>query len=129
MNLKEELSGISEYFSPKVIGELNDVYVKLVKIKGDIIPWHSHEKEDELFYVLKGSLLFEIEDEVPFMLNDGDMYIVPRGINHRISAKEECHIMLVENKSTKHTGEVTSEITKSIQEQNELFLSQNKFQL
>ena len=117
MNLKEELSEITEYFSPKIIGEVNDVFIKLVKIKGDKVPWHHHKNEDELFHILSGSLLFEVENRESFRMNSGDMFIVKRGINHRISSKEECHIMLVENKTTQHTGEIVDEITKSIKEQ------------
>ena len=114
MNLNDELLEIKEYFSPKVIGEVNDVYIKLAKIKGDEIPWHNHENEDELFYVLEGKLYFEIEGEVPFNLNKGEMHIVKSGVMHRVSAVEECHIMLIENKTTMHTGDVASAITKSI---------------
>lgn len=117
MNLKEKLSEISEYFSPKIIGEVNDVFIKLVKIKGHKVPWHNHKNEDELFQILSGSLLFEIENREPFTMNIGDLFIVKRGINHRISSKGECHILLVENKTTQHTGETVGKITKSINEQ------------
>lgn len=117
MNLKSKFDNITEYFSPKVIGEVNDVYVKVAKIKGDDIPWHNHKNEDELFYIVEGSLLFEIENEESFVMNQGDLFIVKRGINHKVSAKEECKIMLIENKTTAHTGEVDSHVTKSIEEQ------------
>lgn len=117
MNLKEKLSEITDYFSPKILGEVNDVFIKLVKIKGDKVPWHNHENDDELFHVLSGSLLFEIENQEAFTMNSGDIFIVKRGLNHRVSSKEECHIMLVENKTTLHTGEIVNEITKSIREQ------------
>jgi len=117
MNLKEKLSEISEYFSPKIIGEVNDVFIKLVKIKGNKVPWHTHENEDELFCIIKGSLLFEIENEEPFIMKKGDLFIVKRGKNHRVSSANECHIILVENKTALHTGEVVNEITKSIKEQ------------
>jgi len=100
-----------------VIGEVNDVYVKVAKIKGDKVPWHNHKEEDELFYIIEGSLLFEIEGQESFTMHQGDLFIIKRGINHRVSSKEECKIMLIENKSTAHTGEVESEITKSIAEQ------------
>lgn len=62
MNLKEKLSEITDYFSPKILGEVNDVFIKLVKMKGDNVPWHNHKNDDELFHVLSGSLLFEIEN-------------------------------------------------------------------
>lgn len=117
MNLKEKLKDVKEYFSPKIIGEVNDVYLKVAKIKGDKVPWHSHKDEDELFYIVKGSLLFELEGEDSFIMNEGDVFIVKKGISHRVSSEEECHIMLIENKTTAHTGDVKSEITKSIDDQ------------
>lgn len=117
MNLKEKLSEITDYFSPKILGEVNDVFIKLVKIKGDKVPWHTHKNDDELFHVLSGSLLFEVKNQEAFTMKSGDIFIVKRGLNHRVSSKEECHIMLVENKTTLHTGEIVNEITKSIKEQ------------
>jgi len=117
MQLKDHLSNITEYFSPKVIGEVNDTYVKVAKIKGDDIPWHNHKNEDELFYIIEGSLLFEEEGKDPFTMSKGDMYIVKRGINHKVSAEKECHIMLIEPKATAHTGDVESAVTRSIEEQ------------
>lgn len=117
MNLKSKFDNINEYFSPKVIGEVNDVYVKVAKIKGDDIPWHNHKNEDELFYIVEGSLLFEIENQESFIMNQGDLFIIKRGINHKVSAKEECKIMLIENKTTAHTGEVESAVTKTIKDQ------------
>jgi len=117
MNLKEKLVDIEEYFSPKIIGEVNDVFVKLAKIKGDKVPWHNHNDEDELFYVIEGNLLFEMEGTEPFMMSEGDMFIVKKGVNHRVSSNEECSIMLIENKTTAHTGGVESVITKSVEDQ------------
>ena len=117
MNVKDHLSNISAYFSPEIIGEVNDVYIKLAKIKGEDIPWHNHTNEDELFYIIDGVLLMEIEGEESFKMQTGDIYIVKRGINHRVSSNEECQIMLIENKTTAHTGDVVSEITKPINEQ------------
>ncbi|MEM7102490.1 MAG: cupin domain-containing protein [Bacteroidota bacterium] len=117
MNLKEKFKDVKDYFSPKVIGEINDVYVKVAKIKGQDVPWHNHENEDELFYIVEGSLLFEEEGKKPFVMNAGDLYIVPKGVNHRVSSDEECRIMLIENKTTLHTGKVKSKVTKSIDDQ------------
>ena len=117
MNVKEKLEDIKEYFSPKIIGEVNDVFVKLAKIKGDELPWHNHKDEDELFYVIEGNLLFEMEGLEPFTMSEGDMFIVKKGVNHRVSSTEECSIMLIENKTTAHTGDVESAITKSVEEQ------------
>ena len=117
MNIQQHLSKINAYFSPKVIGEVNDTYVKLAKIKGEDIPWHNHENEDEAFFILDGELLFEEEGKTSFLMKKGDFYVVKKGVNHRVSATDECHIMLIENKTTAHTGEVESAITKSIEEQ------------
>ena len=117
MNIQNHLSKIKEYFSPKIIGEVNDVYVKVAKIKGEDIPWHNHANEDEAFFILSGELLFEEEGKDPFTMKSGDFYVVKQGVNHRISSAEECRIMLIENKSTAHTGEVKSAVTKSVEEQ------------
>lgn len=117
MNLKEKAKNLQEYFSPKIIGEVNDVYIKLSKIKGEKVPWHNHKNEDELFYIIEGNLLFEIEGSDSFIMNEGDIFIVKKGINHRVSSKEECKVMLIENKTAAHTGDVKSEITKSIEDQ------------
>lgn len=117
INVIESLKKVDKYFSPEVVGEVNDVYIKLAKIKGDKVPWHTHKDEDELFYVVEGCLLMEVEDEKGFIMNVGDMFIVKKGIHHRVSSTEECSIMLIENKFTKHTGDVKSEITKSIEDQ------------
>lgn len=117
MNVKAKFDSVNEYFSPKIIGEVNDVYVKIAKIKGDDIPWHNHKNEDELFYIVEGSLLFEIENQDSFTMKQGDLFIIKRGINHKVSAKEECKIMLIENKTTAHTGDVESAVTKTIEDQ------------
>ena len=117
INLRRRAAELTDYFSPRVVGEVNDVYVKVAKIKGDEIPWHNHAGEDELFYVIEGSLLFEIEGQEPFTMEAGDLYIVRRGVNHRVSSTGECSILLVENKSTAHLGETESEITRSVEEQ------------
>jgi quercetin dioxygenase-like cupin family protein len=117
INVLERARALTDYFSPRVIGEVNDVYVKVARIRGDEIPWHNHPGEDELFYVLEGSLLFEIEGEEAFTLERGDLFVVGRGVNHRVSSTEECSILLVENKTTAHLGETESEITRSVEEQ------------
>ncbi len=117
MNLKEKFQDVTDYFSPKIIGEVNDVYVKVARIKGDEIPWHNHKNEDELFYIIEGSLLFEEEGKEAFTMQAGDLYIVKKGVNHKVSSTEECKIMLIENKSTAHTGEIVSAVTKSIEDQ------------
>jgi quercetin dioxygenase-like cupin family protein len=117
MNLVSLFSGIKEYYSPRVIGEVNDVYVKITKVKGHDVPWHTHDNEDELFYMVRGSLTMEIKNEESFDLNEGEYFIVSRGTEHRVYSDEECWIMLIEPKVTKHTGSVQSKITRSIDEQ------------
>ena len=117
IRLQDTFTNINDYFSPKVIGEINDLYVKVAKIKGDKIPWHNHKNEDELFYIIEGALLFEVENEEPFEMKKGDLFIVKRGVNHKVSAIEECQIMLIEKKTTAHTGEIESDITRSIEDQ------------
>jgi quercetin dioxygenase-like cupin family protein len=117
MNVKESLKTVTTYFSPKIIGEVNDQFIKVAKIKGQDLPWHNHENEDELFYIVSGNLLMEIENKKPFIMKEGDFHVVNKGVNHRISAEEECSIMLIESKTTEHTGKVKSLITKSIEDQ------------
>lgn len=117
MNLKSQFEKVDDYFSPKVIDEVNDQFIKVAKIKGDKVPWHNHENEDELFYIVEGTLLMEIENEENRQLKTGDLYVVRKGVNHRVSAEQECLIMLIESKTTEHTGNVKSEISKSIADQ------------
>lgn len=117
MNLKKTFFSLDAYFSPKIIGEVNDQYIKVVKIKGQEVPWHIHENEDELFYIVKGRLLLEIEDQPCLHLKKDDLFVVNKGLNHRVSSKEECLIMLIESKTTEHTGNIKSSITKSIAQQ------------
>jgi len=117
MNIQEDYKSIKEYFSPKVLAEVNNSYVKIAKIKGNDLPWHVHQKEDEFFFIIEGKLLMEIQNQDSFLMKEGDYYVVKRGIKHRISSEKECKIMLVEDKTTAHTGEVHSAITKTIEDQ------------
>jgi quercetin dioxygenase-like cupin family protein len=117
MNLKDAFVSLDNYFSPKIIGEVNDQYIKVVKIKGQEVPWHNHKNEDEMFYIIKGSLLMEIENQDAFIMRQGDIYVVKKATNHRVSSKRECLIMLIEPKTTEHTGKIKSSITKSVEEQ------------
>ncbi len=117
MNLKNAFISLDNYFSPKIIGKVNDHYIKVVKIKGQEVPWHNHENEDELFYVVKGALLMEIENQTDLILKKGDLLVVKKGKNHRVSSKEECLIMLIESKTTEHTGKIKAAITKPIRDQ------------
>ena len=116
-DLHQLFQQIKTYFSPKIIGEVNDVYVKVTIVKGDDVPWHTHDHEDELFHILKGSLVMEIAGEESFTLSAGELFIVKKGVRHRVYSAEECWVLLIENKETKHTGDVASSITKTIEDQ------------
>lgn len=109
VNLAEKFSRFSEHFSPKIVGEVNDLHVKLVKVKGEFI-WHHHENEDELFFIVKGKLLMRLRDR-DVELSEGEFFIVPRKVEHMPVAKEECHLMLIEPASTLNTGKVRNERT------------------
>ena len=106
---------LSELWSPRVVAELDDSYVKVAKVQGTLA-WHSHEHEDELFYILKGSLAIEMEDRV-VVLREGETFVVPKGVRHNPVAEQECHIMLIERKSTLHTGNEVTAKTRSLAEQ------------
>ena len=109
INLAEKLSLFKEHWRPKIVGELNGQMVKLVKFKGPFV-WHHHDHEDELFYVVKGSFDMEFEDSI-VTINEGEFIVVPRGVEHRPNAKEECDVMLFEPASTLNTGNVDDERT------------------
>ena len=110
INLSEKLELFNEHWTPKVVGELNGQHVKLAKLQGDFI-WHSHENEDELFYVIKGTLYMDFRDKT-VELNPGEMLIVPRGVEHKPRTEEEVHVMLFEPISTVNTGEIVNEKTR-----------------
>ncbi len=109
VNLSEKLDGFSTYWDPKVVGELNDQMVKLVKLKGPFV-WHRHEQEDELFLVLKGELDLEFRDRT-VKVGEGEFIIVPRGVEHRPVAQKEVHILLFEPATVLNTGNVRNERT------------------
>ena len=117
VNVNDQIKEIQSYYSPKIIAEVNNEYVKIAKIKGDKVPWHSHENEDELFYILEGSLVMELEHQEPFIMQKGDVFVVPKGVKHKVNSDKECTILLIESKTTLHTGNVITEITKSINNQ------------
>jgi mannose-6-phosphate isomerase-like protein (cupin superfamily) len=109
INLAEKFSLFKEQWSPKIVGELNGQMVKLVKFTGPFV-WHHHDHEDELFYVVKGSFDMEFEGNT-VTINQGEFIIVPRGIEHRPNAKEECEVMLFEPGTTLNTGNIENERT------------------
>ncbi len=108
-NLAEKFSQFQDYWSPKIVGELNDFHVKLVKVKGEFV-WHHHDNEDEMFLVVKGHLLIKLRDR-DISLNEGDFTIIPKGIEHMPVAEEETHVLLLEPKSTLNTGNVQNQRT------------------
>jgi len=111
INLRDKLEKFSDHWSPKVVAEMNDYQFKLVKIQGDFV-WHNHADTDEVFIVLEGSMRIEFEDgEVE--LSEGEMYVVPRGVNHKPYAEEECKVMLVEPRGVVNTGEAEGDLTAS----------------
>ena len=109
INIAEKLNSFSDYFHPRIAGELNGQQVKLVKFKGGFV-WHHHDHEDELFYVIKGSFDMQMRDRT-ITVNEGEFLIMPRGIEHRPVAKEEVAIMLFEPATTLNTGNVENEMT------------------
>jgi mannose-6-phosphate isomerase-like protein (cupin superfamily) len=109
INIQEKFKLFSDLWSPKKIGELNGQQVLLAKLKGEFL-FHKHEHEDELFMVMKGSLDIELKDKT-ITLNEGEFYIVPKGIEHKPIAKEEVHLLLFEPLSIKHTGNIIADIT------------------
>jgi len=109
VNLADKLSQFQDYWSPKIVGELNDFHVKLVKVKGEFV-WHHHDNEDEMFLVVEGRLLIQLRDR-DLWLNKGEFTVIPRGVEHKPVAQEEAHILLLEPKSTLNTGNVENERT------------------
>ncbi len=109
VNLADKFSLFQEYWSPKIVGELNDSHVKLAKLKGEFV-WHHHEHEDELFLVVKGRLLIKLRDR-DIWLDEGEFTIIPKGVEHLPVADEEAHVLFLEPKSTLNTGNVQNERT------------------
>jgi len=111
INLKEKLALFSDHWSPKVIAEMNDYQFKLVKIQGDFV-WHHHDDTDEVFIVIEGKMKIEFENET-VELNEGDMYVVPKGVEHKPYAEEECKVMIVEPRGVMNTGNTEGDLTAS----------------
>jgi mannose-6-phosphate isomerase-like protein (cupin superfamily) len=108
-------AALDELWSPRVIAEVDDAYIKVARVQGTF-GWHAHEDEDELFLVLKGELRIEMEAS-SVVLREGELYVVPKGVRHNPVAEAECHVMLVERKSTLHSGDSRTDKTRSIAEQ------------
>lgn len=111
VNLIEKFGQFNDYCNPRIIGELNGQHVKAVKLKGEFV-WHSHEREDELFLVVKGTFNMELRDKT-VTINEGEFFIVPRNVEHKPVAEEEVHILLFEPASTVNTGDVQHEFTRT----------------
>lgn len=114
VNIQEKFSQINDYWNSRISGELNDSYMKMVKIKGEFI-WHHHDDEDEMFFVWKGNLVIRFRDR-EIALNEGEFLVIPKGIEHQPIAEEEVHLLLIEPKTTLNTGNVINERTVSIPE-------------
>ncbi|HKJ45593.1 MAG TPA: cupin domain-containing protein [Balneolales bacterium] len=109
INLDEKFSLFNEYWQPKLVGELNGQHVKIAKLKGEFV-WHKHEHEDEMFLIHKGQLTIKLREE-EIILNEGEFYIVPRGVEHKPIANEEVHLIMFEPAETLNTGDVTNKMT------------------
>jgi len=112
VNVKEKLKKFEQLWNPKIIGEMNELYIKVAKLKGEFV-WHHHDNEDELFYVVKGSFDMHLRDKI-ITVNAGEFLIMPKGVEHKPVATEEVEIMLFEPATTLNTGNITdSELTRT----------------
>ena len=109
LNLQDKLSRFSEHWSPKIIAQMNDYHFKVAKVHGEF-DWHSHPETDEVFIIIRGQLQIQFRDGY-VILNEGEMFVVPKGMEHKPVAEHECHIMLVEPSGTVNTGDVVSDKT------------------
>lgn len=108
-------ASLQELWSPRVIGELDDSYIKVAKIHGELV-WHSHDAQDELFFVLQGRLRLRLPDR-DVELGPGELFVVPKGVQHLPIAEQECLVLLIEHKATAHTGDVQTAQTRSLADQ------------
>jgi quercetin dioxygenase-like cupin family protein len=116
VDLMTAFDAVTGHWSPMVVAQVNNQYVKVAKVQGEFA-WHSHEGEDELFYVMHGHLTIEYENGRAVNLAPGSLHVVPRGVLHKPVAAEECWIVLIETVTTKHTGDVDTPFTKTIAQQ------------
>lgn len=115
VNLAEKFKQFQEYWSPKIVGEVNDCYMKLVRFKGEFV-WHHHDDEDEMFMVIKGRFVMKLKDK-DILLEEGEFIVIPRGVEHMPVADEEVEILLIEPKTTLNTGNVKNERTVEVLQQ------------
>ena len=116
VNLVNAFDAVTDYWSPKIIGKVNDQYVKIAKVKGELA-WHKHDNEDELFQVVKGRLVIQMEGGGAIALQTGEFFVVPKGVMHNPVAKDECWIVLIETVTTEHTGDIQTPLTRTIDQQ------------
>jgi mannose-6-phosphate isomerase-like protein (cupin superfamily) len=116
VDLESAFATITSHWSPKVVAQVNDQYVKLAKVQGEFT-WHSHEYEDELFFIVRGRLDMHYEGGKVVALGEGMLHVVPRATQHKPVAQQECWIMLIETVTTKHTGDVETPYTKTLEQQ------------
>jgi mannose-6-phosphate isomerase-like protein (cupin superfamily) len=109
INFEEKLAKFSEHWSPRIIAQMNDYHFKIVKVQGEFV-WHDHPETDEVFMVLKGRLEIKFRD-ARVIVREGEMFVVPKGVEHKPAAEEECHILLVEPAGTINTGDIVNERT------------------
>ena len=114
--IADELDQVTEHWTPRIIGRVNDQYVKVAKLLGELV-WHAHEAEDELFLIVYGTLVIQLEGDRSVTLEAGQFFVVPRGVQHNPVAAEEVGIVLIETVTTAHTGDVQSERTVPIERQ------------
>jgi mannose-6-phosphate isomerase-like protein (cupin superfamily) len=105
-DIAAELEKVTAHWTPRVVGRVNDQYIKVAKLLGEFV-WHAHDGEDEMFLVVAGSLRIQIEGADDIQLEPGQFYVVPRGVRHNPVAEDEVHIVLIETVTTAHTGDVT----------------------
>jgi mannose-6-phosphate isomerase-like protein (cupin superfamily) len=114
--IRDELDLVTEHWTPRVVGRVNDQYVKVAKLLGELV-WHAHDGEDEMFVVVYGQLRIQLEGDREVALAPGDFYVVPKGVRHNPVAAEEVGIVLIETVTTTHTGDVVVEGTVPIERQ------------
>ncbi|CAJ0732223.1 MAG: cupin domain-containing protein [Ralstonia sp.] len=116
VQVTQALEQVTDYWSPRVVGQVNDQYIKVAKLKGEFV-WHDHPNEDELFFVVYGHLKIAFKDRADVHLGPGEFCVVPRGVRHFPVADEECGIMLIETVTTQHTGDVITERSVALEKQ------------
>ena len=114
--IRHELDRVTDHWTPRVVGRVNDQYVKVAKLLGELV-WHAHDNEDEMFIVVYGELRIQLEGDREVVLGAGDFYVVPKGVQHNPVAAEEVGIVLIETVTTSHTGDVVSERSVPIERQ------------